>query len=126
MLLVFLILNWFYCRLNIVGLCPKPTLFDHTHPKWHEEPLWTYKDNNVLVEGISQAKILTNTVEIQQGLPNIINLKSTKHLDARFKKIILSSHVFDAEQKKLPKLKDPARPAWNFPRVYGITQARAM
>lgn len=65
-------------------------------------------------------------MEIQQGLPNTINLKSTKHLDEKLKAIILASHVFDAEQKKLPKLKDPNRPAWNFPRVLGITQPRVM
>jgi len=36
----------------------------------------------------------------------------------------LNSHLFDAEQQKLPKRKDPERPAWNFPRDYGITDRR--
>lgn len=37
---------------------------------------------------------------------------------------ILKSHMFDAMQVKLPKIRDPERPAWNFPRVYGITDKR--
>ncbi|PSN36555.1 hypothetical protein C0J52_09120 [Blattella germanica] len=41
-----------------------------------------------------------------------------------FPESILTSHVFEATQLKLPKLKDPARPAWVFPRPYGITDKR--
>ena len=100
-------------------------VFDHTHPNWHDKTILTYRDNNVLLKGLQQAKILTNTVELKQGLPDF-TLKSTKQIDRRVKEIILTSHVFDAEQKILPKVKDPERPAWNFPRVYGITQPRVM
>ena len=34
--------------------------------------------------------------------------------------------IYDAQQVKLSKLKDPDRPAWVFPRVYGITSTRKM
>lgn len=85
----------------------------------------TYKDDNVLLEGLNQAKVITNTVEVQQGLPDKLVLHDvSKDLNNLVKKIVLTSHVFDAEQKKLPKIKDPLRPAYNFPRVYGITEQR--
>lgn len=115
-----------FFRIEIVGYKPKPIPLDSTHPNWHDRILLTYKDNNVLLEGLSQAKILTNTVELKDDLPKSVVLKNIKEIDKRVKEIILTSHLFDAEQKKLPKLKDPNRPAWNFPRVYGITQPRAM
>ncbi|KAJ9576804.1 hypothetical protein L9F63_006578, partial [Diploptera punctata] len=37
---------------------------------------------------------------------------------------IFMSHLFDAMQEKLPIRKDPERPAWVFPRDYGITHKR--
>lgn len=40
------------------------------------------------------------------------------------KKAILSANVFDCEQQKLPKINDPVRPAYNFPRILGITDRR--
>lgn len=78
------------------------------------------------MEGLNQAKILTKSIELKEGLPESIVLKDiSKSISKRVKNIILSSIIFDAEQKKLPKVKDPERPAWNFPRLYGITQNRA-
>lgn len=109
-----------------MGLKPKPVEFDNTHPNWHDRILLTYKDHNVLLEGLTQAKILTNAVELKQGLPDRIVLKDSKEFDKRVKDIILTSHVFDAQQVTLPKVKDPNRPAWNFPRSYGISQERVM
>lgn len=98
---------------------------DNTHPNWHDRICHTYCDNNVLLEGLTQAKIITKTVELETGLPQKLNYKqSTKDIDSKVRTLILNSHVFDAEQEKLPKLKDPLRPAWNFPRVYGITNSR--
>lgn len=115
-----------YERVNIVGIKDRPQPLDNTHPNWQDRTLLTYKDNNVLLEGLTQAKILTNTVEIKKGLPEKYHLSEiSKEFNRRVKKIILGAHVFDAEQKKLPIQKDPERPAWNFPRSYGITQERA-
>lgn len=104
---------------------PEPIKYDNTHPDWHDRVCHTYYDDNVLLEGLTQAKIITKTVELHEGLPPMLQCKeTTKDIDKKVKKIILNTHVFDAEQKKLPKLKDPLRPAWNFPRVYGITDVR--
>ncbi|KAJ8926022.1 hypothetical protein NQ315_009877 [Exocentrus adspersus] len=102
-----------------------PVAFDETHPDWHDKPILSCKDDNVLLEGLSQAKILTNTVELKEGLPDSIALKDIpKQINNRVQNIILGSWLFDAEQKKLPIVKDPERPAWNFPRTYGVTRNR--
>ncbi|KAJ8948101.1 hypothetical protein NQ318_008454 [Aromia moschata] len=114
-----------YERIQVIGYKDKPVPLDENHPNWHNRPLLSYRDNNVLLEGLTQAKILTNTVQLKDGLPERISLKNfTDGENNHIKSIILQSHVFDAEQKKLPKIKDPERPAWNFPRSYGITQKR--
>lgn len=80
----------------------------------------------MLLLGLDQAKVLTKTVEIQKELPNKLRNPSdvTQEINNHVKDIILSSHVFDAEQQKLPIVKDPLRPAWVFPRTYGITYSR--
>lgn len=84
-----------------------------------------FGDENVLLEGITQAKIITNTVEVKEGLPErVVVDESIKGFNRRAREIILNAHVFDAEQTKLPKVKNPLRPAWNFPRTYGITDVR--
>ncbi|XP_057661478.1 39S ribosomal protein L37, mitochondrial [Diorhabda carinulata] len=112
-------------KVEIIGYKNKPQPLDQTHPDWHEKPLLSIKDNNVLLEGLKQARIITNTVQIQEGLPENFKLNDlSREVDQASQNVILSSHLFDAEQKKLPKLKDPNRPAWNFPRIYGITQER--
>lgn len=112
-------------KVDVIGIIPKQIAFDSTHPNWHSRVCHTYKDENVLLEGLNQAKCLTRTVELQQGLPDKIIIKnSSKELDSRVKKIIYNSHLFDSEQVKLPKLKDPERPAWNFPRLLGISENR--
>lgn len=78
-----------------------------------------------MLEGLNQAKVITKSVELQEGLPDKLVIgNSSVELDRRVKKIILNSHLFDAEQQKLPKRKDPERPAWNFPRDYGVTDHR--
>lgn len=81
----------------------------------------------MLLEGIDQAKIITKTVELQSGLPEKIENapKPSKDTHNRALRVIMSSHLFDTQQEKLPKIKDPERPAYNFPRVLGITNERA-
>lgn len=112
-------------RIEVIGYKEKPIVFDETHPDWHTEPLLFYKDENVLLEGLNQAKVLTKTVELQEGLPETIVLKDIpKEIDTFAKQIVKNSQIFDAEQKKLPKIKDPVRYFFNFPRVYGVTQNR--
>lgn len=102
-----------------------PIPFDERHPNWHDKAIFTYKDENVLLQGLQQAQILTNSIRIQEGLPEkYVGSSLSKEMNSQVKNIILNAHLFDAEQEKLPKLKDPTRPAWNFPREYGITQNR--
>ncbi|KAK5647641.1 hypothetical protein RI129_002533 [Pyrocoelia pectoralis] len=91
---------------EIPDYIPLPVKFDNTHPNWHDRICHAYGDNDVLLEGLKQAKILTNTVEPHNGLPFHIETKKLP------------------KQQKLPKRKDPERPAWNFPRDYGITERR--
>lgn len=108
-----------------VGIKPKPFLLDNTHPNWNDRVCLTYKDHNVLLEGLDQAKVVTKTVELKDGLPDKLKPKEVlKEVHNKVKNIILYSHLLDAEQQKLPKLKDPLRPAWNFPRSYGVTEKR--
>jgi hypothetical protein len=44
---------------------PKKVEYDSTHPDYQEIPCLTYTDGNVLLEGLDQAKVLTNTVELE-------------------------------------------------------------
>lgn len=104
---------------------PKQQEQDETHPLWKSRICLTYKDNNVLLEGLNQAKILTNTIQTQEGLPERLVFKELKRdFNTLVKNAILSSNVFDAEQKKLPRPKDPLRPAFKFRRPYGISEKR--
>lgn len=100
-------------------------MFDETHPDWHNDKIFQYKDDHVLVEGIKQAKVLTKTVELQEGLPETFELKNIpKEIDLLAQQLIENCQMFDAEQRKLPKIKDPKRPYHTFDRVYGISQNR--
>lgn len=113
---------------NIIGPHEPPPRADRSHPLWHEEPCFVYGDHNVLVRGIEQAKVFTNTVEPESGLPQYVKeLHEAYRLpdqDEHVQKIITSSLLYDAVQEKLPIRKDPARPAWKFPRDYGIPDKR--
>lgn len=82
----------------------------------------------MLLEGISQAQVLTKTVIAEDTLPprieDLAKLPAPKSIHESVKKAILSANVFDCEQEKLPKIKDEKRPAYNFPRILGITDKR--
>lgn len=105
-----------------------PPALDDTHPDWKNEPCLTYKDRNVLVDGLNQAKIFTNTFEVRGGLPsNIENLYDKikiDHQDDIVQSMLVTSLAYDMTQLKLPKVKDPARPWWIPTRVYGIPDKR--
>lgn len=101
---------------------------DAFNPNWHAKPCHVYGDSNVLLEGIPQAQILIKTIEIN-GFPKnieeaISKLQLNSNVDKNVQNSILASHVFDAEQVKLPKIKIPERPAFNLPREYGISHHR--
>ncbi|RZF47500.1 hypothetical protein LSTR_LSTR007427 [Laodelphax striatellus] len=91
--------------------------------------LLAFRDNNVLLEGMDQAKRLTNTVEPEPGilpqqLTSLIDAVKLPEQDDLAKRCILSSIAFDAEQVKLPIRKNPLKRMWVFPRDYGISQPR--
>ncbi|KAG7297953.1 hypothetical protein JYU34_018707 [Plutella xylostella] len=115
-------------RLKIVGFYDPPLPLDENHPEYKERPCYTISTNNVLLEGLSQAQVLTKTVIAEDRLPQKIeelaSRETPKEIHVGVKKAILSANVFDCEQKKLPKIKDPVRPAYNFPRILGITDRR--
>lgn len=142
----------YYIRLVIEPLTQE-VVFNETHPDWKAKTCLTFKDHNVLQEGLFQAQILTNTVCLPyDSLNHIENLFTNlpENIDDIVKRYIFSiiclktlvsiifyiflgifravytSNIFDAHQEKLPKRKDPNRPAWVFPRDYGITNARKM
>lgn len=81
-----------------------------------------------MLEGLRQAQVLTKSVVICK-LPDQLEARrkdvkvSDKH-DKAMRDAVLTSHLLDAEQEKLRKIKDPLRPAFVFPRVFGISDAR--
>lgn len=116
-------------RLNLEFLKPREIAFDETHPDWKTQACLMFKDHNVLQEGFHQAQILTNTVCLPDNSSNYIQDSFPdlpEHVDDIVKRMIYTSNIFDAHQEKLPKRKDPARPAWVFPRDHGITNCRKM
>lgn len=103
-------------------------MIDETHPLWNSRVCHIFGDTNVLITGMPQAQVLTKTVCVD-GLPEklqsaIDNIEFSRETDRNLKSAVVNAHLIDAEQQKLEKLKDPSRPAWNFPRVYGITRQR--
>ncbi|KAI5643082.1 hypothetical protein NE865_04804 [Phthorimaea operculella] len=115
-------------RLDIVGMYERPIPLDENHPDYKEKPCYTLRHTNVLLEGLAQAQVLTKTVIAHDKLPQTVEdlaeIPAPKGIHENVKKAILSANVFDCEQKKLPKIKDPERPAYNFPRILGITDRR--
>lgn len=115
-------------RLDIVGPYERPLPLDENHPNYKKQPCFTLRSTNVLLEGISQAQVLTKTIIAEDKLPpkieELAQVPAPSAIHENIKKAILSANVFDCEQKKLPKIKDPERPAYNFPRVLGISDRR--
>ncbi|XP_050428661.1 39S ribosomal protein L37, mitochondrial [Adelges cooleyi] len=113
---------------NIVGPCELPQKKDHTHPLWNDDPCFVYRDKDVLVHGLDQAKVFTNTVEPDNALPQhvqeLYGAYKIPNQDERVQKIISASVLFDAVQEKLPIKKDKERPAWKYPRDYGVPAKR--
>lgn len=100
---------------------------DENHPEWKEKVCHVLKENNVLIEGFKQAQNLTKTVHMSEKLPDSIlslveDVPDEMHESVR--NIIVTGNIFDCEQKKLPKIYDPERPAYNFPRILGIADIR--
>ncbi|KAG5321448.1 RM37 protein, partial [Pseudoatta argentina] len=93
-----------FSKLKIEFLKPRPIVFDETHPDWKAKTCLVFKDYNVLQEGFHQAQILTNTVCLSNS--------SLNYIQDLFPD--LPEHVDNIAK----------RPAWVFPRDYGITNRR--
>ncbi|KAK7605452.1 hypothetical protein V9T40_007310 [Parthenolecanium corni] len=115
-------------RLETRGIRKLPPKLDSSHPNWKETPCLVNRDHNVLVGGLNQAKIFTNSVETKEGLPSQIeSLYDADTVDKHIELVQMafaSALVYDTTQLRLPVRKDPERPAWVFPREYGITDQR--
>ncbi|KPU79639.1 uncharacterized protein Dana_GF27392 [Drosophila ananassae] len=115
-------------RVNIVGDRERPIPLDSSHPNWHSKVCHSISDTNVVVGGLPQAQVLTNSIEIptfpKKIEDAIANQELPSSIDKNVKHAILSSHVYDAEQVKLPKVRNPDRPNFNLPRTYGISHER--
>ncbi|XP_059610762.1 large ribosomal subunit protein mL37 [Phlebotomus argentipes] len=90
--------------------------------------MYSYSTDSLLIEGVRQAQVLTKSVSVE-NLPSryvkfLKNLTISDTVHEKMEQDILSAHLFDAEQKKTKRIYDPQRPAFNFPRVYGITEER--
>lgn len=118
----------FYCRLDIVGQEPLPEVFDETHPAWKQQECHVFNDSAVPGLGLEQAQVITKSLvvaHLPEKLQNVIDATEIPSAsDTYMKNAVLSSHLFDAEQKKLPKMKHPEKPMWNYARSYGITADR--
>lgn len=107
---------------------PKPIPRDENHPEYKIQPQLLYDDVNVLLEGVPQAQVLLKTIVFDEFPDKIAdafeNVKLPSDIERSMQQSVLVSHLLDAEQQKLAKLKDPLRPMWNYPRVYGISDSR--
>ena len=91
------------------------------HPYYHQKPCKKFTNISRLIKhaGLDQAKVLTNTVQIKEGLPNKLLEKLNKVKDIMpqsediTKDILLESRVFDATQKKLPRNSAVPNIGWN-------------
>ncbi|XP_034475449.1 39S ribosomal protein L37, mitochondrial [Drosophila innubila] len=114
--------------IDIVGATIKPIPEDESHPNWHKAAGHIFGDNNVLLGGLPQSQVLTNTIEInsfpRQIEDAIANGQFPKTIDRCVQNAIFSSQLLDAQQVKLPKVKLVDRPAYNLPRLYGISHER--
>lgn len=71
-LLIYFVICYSGKRLATRGIRKLPPKLNETHPSWKSTPCLVNRDDNVLVGGLNQAKIFTNTVEVQQELPSQI------------------------------------------------------
>ncbi|XP_018797863.1 PREDICTED: 39S ribosomal protein L37, mitochondrial [Bactrocera latifrons] len=95
---------------------------------WNTKPSYLFGDNNILLKGIQQAVVLTNTIE-EQSLPGCIQdslerVQITGLCERNIKEAIMASNIFLADQEKLPKTRDNFRIGYNYRREYGIPKER--
>ncbi|XP_015121867.1 39S ribosomal protein L37, mitochondrial isoform X2 [Diachasma alloeum] len=100
---------------------------DENHPDYKLRPCLKVMGHDLLVQGTQQAQVLTKSLLIKDSLPEKVEslLENTsEEVDETVQRIIRSSNIYDAHQEKIPKRKNPEKPAWNYPRDYGLTDIR--
>ncbi|XP_034663043.1 39S ribosomal protein L37, mitochondrial [Drosophila subobscura] len=114
--------------LDFIGTGQRPIAEANAYSNSGSAACHSYDDNSLLIGGLAQAQVLTNTIEVKTYPPKIeeaiANQKLPNGIDRNIRNAILSAHVLDAEQVKLPKIKLIERPAFNLPRSYGISHER--
>lgn len=95
---------------------------------WNDRICYTFGDTNLLVEGMQQAQLVTKSMVVD-GLPASVqqvidNVKIPSQSDVFMQDIVRTSFLFQADQEKLPKRRNPDKPMYNFKRDYGITNLR--
>ncbi|XP_063235680.1 large ribosomal subunit protein mL37 [Bacillus rossius redtenbacheri] len=113
-------------HVEVVGATERPRARDRDHPLHHEQECHLYSSGDVLLKGLDQAKVLTNTVEVREGLPDALTRASggAAHRVELIERCIRSSNIFEARYEKLPRYIDPARPYHHHARIWGITDIR--
>ncbi|XP_014098804.2 large ribosomal subunit protein mL37 [Bactrocera oleae] len=95
---------------------------------WNTKPVYLFGDNNILLKGIQQAVLLTNSIEVpslpQHIQESIDRIQMTGLSERNMIEAIMASNLFSADQIKLPKTKNPLRIGYNLRREYGIRKER--
>jgi hypothetical protein len=91
------------------------------HPFYHERPVRTFYVNSRLImgAGLEQAKVLTNSVQIEEGLPKSL-VNKIASIDGILpqgedimRQVLQDARIFDATQKILPRNKAVPNINWN-------------
>lgn len=59
----------FFSFSSVVGMAPKKIEYNENHPLYKEKLCYIYRDGSVLLEGLQQALVLTNTIQVSDELP---------------------------------------------------------
>lgn len=105
------------------SISPELKPFEHPedHPHYHSTPCKKFNHMSRLIKGagFEQAKVLTNSVEIHEGLPQRLTKVMDKasqlipNRDEIVSNILMESRVFDATQKLLPRNVAVPNIGWN-------------
>ncbi len=79
------------------------------HPFYHSTPckIFNKVSRLIMTAGLDQAKVFTNSVELEKGLPKKLEASNSQNLlpnlDVLTRNILYETHISDATQKKLPR-----------------------
>jgi len=112
---------------NDPRFCEPPPLTEHQD--YHEQPILEYKANYRLMEGFTQALVLTKT-QVFDGLSPDVNMLvgavNIPNQDELAQRYIMQAHVWDPTKAKLPKRIYTELKHWLFKAETGIPPLRIM